>query len=454
MSASNGGRHVVIVGGGFAGLGCAQRLADHDDVRVTLIDRNNYHQFQPLLYQVATSQLSASDTANSLRGVFAGQRRVDVKLAEIASVDAKAKTVKSTDGETWSADALVLAAGSQPNFFNTPGAAEHAFPLYSLDNATNLQARILSLLEQVDRDPKLIDRGALNFVIVGGGPTGVEVAGAIADMINVTVPDEYDGFDATAAHIYLLDYGDALLRPFSDKAHTYAAKVLTQRNVEVRLGTGVKEIGAGHALLSDGTVISTRCVIWGGGIMAAPVAADCGLAQGRGGRIDAQPDLTLAGSPGVYVVGDVANIAGADGKPLPQLGSVAQQSGRWAADNILADFEGKPHTDFVYMDKGIMAMIGREAAIAELGKNRHEVHGRLAHIAWLAVHASLMTGTRNKLEAIIDWGWDRFTKTGGGPHVIDRGHAADIDWDDDPTVASAGVPRARADERQPTEAAR
>jgi NADH dehydrogenase len=435
MSASNGTRHVVIVGGGFAGLGCARRLADHDHVRITLLDRNNYHQFQPLLYQVATSLLAPSDIAHSLRDVFAGQQNVDVKLAEISAVDTATKTVRSTDGEQWSADALVLAAGSQPNFFHTGGAAENAFPLYSLDNATRLRSRILGLLEAVDRNPTLVERGALNFVIVGGGPTGVEVAGAIADMINLTVPAEYRSLDATLAHIYLVDYGDALLKPFSDKAHGYVAKVLTDRKVELRLGTGIKEVGTGHALLSDGAVIPTRCVIWGGGITAARVAADCGLAQGRGGRVDVQSDLTVAGSPGVYAVGDVANIPGSDGRSLPQLGSVALQSGTAAADNILADFDGKPRTPFAYRDKGIMAMIGRGAAIAEVGKNHHEVHGQLAHMAWLGVHASLMTGMRDKVEAIVDWGWDRLSKT-GGPHVLDRGDAAEIDWEDDATVAS------------------
>jgi len=427
-------RHrVVIVGGGFAGLGCAQKLADRDDVHVTLIDRNNYHQFQPLLYQVATSLLAPSDIAHSLRAVFAGQDNVDVKLAEIAAVDTATKTVRSTDGEEWTADVLVLAAGSQPNFFHTPGAAENSFPLYSLDNATNLRSRIIGLFEHVDRNPKLVERGALNFVIVGGGPTGVEVAGALADMLARTIPAEYRDLDIGAAHVYLLDYGDALLKPFSDKAHAYVAKVLTGRNVELRLGTGVKEVASGHALFSDGAVIPTRCVIWGGGIMAAPIAAHCGLAQGKGGRVDVQPDLTLAGTDGVYAVGDVANIAGLDGKPLPQLGSVALQSGKTAAENILADFEGKPRKPFDYRDKGIMAMIGRKAAIAEVGKNHHEVHGQLAHLAWLGVHAGLMTGTRDKIEAIIDWSWDRFTKT-GGPHVLDRGDAAEIDWEDDPTV--------------------
>jgi NADH dehydrogenase len=436
-------RHVVIVGGGFAGLGCAQKLADRDDVSVTLIDRNNYHQFQPLLYQVATSLLAPSDIAHSLRDVFAGQENIDVKLADVSEIDTATRTVATADGHSWTGDALVLAAGSQPNFFHTPGAAENTFPLYSLDDATRLRSRILGLFEQVDRDPALVQRGALNFVIVGGGPTGVEVAGALADMLALTVPAEYRNVDAGAARIYLLDYGDTLLRAFSDKAHGYVAKVLTERRVELKLGTGVKEVGTGHALLSDGTVIPTRCVIWGGGITAASVAAKCDLDLGRGGRVDVRPDLTLAGNPGVYVVGDIANIPGPEDELLPQLGSVALQSGKAAADNILAEFAGNERKDFAYKDKGIMAMIGRGAAIAEVGKGHHEVHGQLAHMAWLGVHASLMTGTRDKIEAIIDWGWDRFSKT-GGPHVLDRGDAAQINWDDDDAAPAQAGTRADA----------
>jgi NADH:ubiquinone reductase (H+-translocating) len=440
MSANpDNARHVVIVGGGFAGLGCARKLADHDDVRVTLIDRNNYHQFQPLLYQVATSLLAPSDIAHSLREVFAGQETVDVKLADVSEIDTTTRTVTTADGHSWTGDALVLAAGSQPNFFHTPGAAENTFPLYSLDDATRLRSRILGLFEHVDRDPALVQRGALNFMIVGGGPTGVEVAGALADMLALTVPAEYRNVDASAARVYLLDYGDALLRAFSEKAHGYVAKVLTERKVELKLGTGVKEVGTGHALLSDGTVVPTRCVIWGGGITAASLAGKCGLDLGRGGRVDVQPDLTLASNPGVYVVGDIANIPGPDGEALPQLGSVALQSGQAAADNILAEFAGLQRKDFAYKDKGIMAMIGRGAAIAEVGKGHHEVHGQLAHMAWLGVHASLMTGARDKIEAIVDWGWDRFSKT-GGPHVLDRGDAAQINWDDDDAVPAAGTP--------------
>jgi NADH dehydrogenase len=205
MSTANGKHHVVIVGGGFAGLGCAQRLADEDRVQVTLLDRNNYHQFQPLLYQVATSLLAPSDIANSLRGVFADVGNVDVKLAEISSIDLASKTVRSKDGEEWTGDTVVLAAGSQPNFFGTPGAPENSFPLYSLDDATRLRSRILGVLEHVDRTPSLVDRGALNFVIVGGGPTGVEVAGALGDMIKGTVPEEYHSIDPSKAHVHLLD---------------------------------------------------------------------------------------------------------------------------------------------------------------------------------------------------------------------------------------------------------
>ena len=203
-------------------------------------------------------------------------------------------------------------------------------------------------------------------------------------------------------------------------------------------GGGMNEPRVAEAAVIEALIVPTRCVIWGGGITGAPLAADGGFTLGRGGRIDVQSDLTLVGTSGVYVVGDIANIPGPGDEALPQLGSVALQSGKLAADNILADFDGEERKDFVYKDKGIMAMIGRGAAIAEVGKHHHEVHGQLAHIAWLGVHASLMTGT-DKIEAIIDWGWDRFSKT-GGPHVLDRGEEAEIDWNDDPAVTAMGTP--------------
>jgi NADH:quinone reductase (non-electrogenic) len=427
---SNGQRHVVIVGGGFAGVGCARNLAGRDDVRVTLIDRNNYHQFQPLLYQVATCQLAPSDVAYSLRKLFQDDENVAVKLAQVTDLDLATRTVTTADGERITGDALVLAAGSQPNFFHTEGAEQHAFPLYSLDDAQRLRSRILSVFEEADRDPSLIAQGALNFVVVGGGPTGVELAGALADLIHETLVEQYRDVPVTSAQIHIVDLGPTLLGPFSDRAHDYVAKVLTRKGIQMHLGVAVTEIAPGHVTLADGTVIRTRCVVWGGGIMAPELASAGGLPRGRGGRIEVLPDLTVDGAPGVYAVGDVANIPAPHGGAHPQLGSVALQSGQCAADNILADAAGKSRQSFHYHDKGIMAMIGRGAAIAEVGEHRHELHGVIAFSAWLGVHAALMSGVRNRVDAFVNWSSDYFTSR-RGPQVLDRADAAQIDWQDD-----------------------
>jgi NADH dehydrogenase len=422
--------HVVIVGGGFAGLGCARKLAGEDGVHVTLIDQRNYHQFQPLLYQVATSQLAAVDIASSLRKTFHGASNVDVKLAKVTGVDPATHTVTTAEGQTYTGDVLVLAAGAQANYFNTPGAAEHTFPLYSLADAERLRTRILTVFEDADRDPTLVDQGALNFVIVGAGATGTELAGAMADLVNETMPVEYHDLAVAKAKVYVVDLGHVVLNGFSDSAHKYASKVLEERGVEIKLGTGVKEVAADHVVLSDGSSIPTRCVAWAGGLMASAPAAASGIPQGRGGRIDVEPDLTVNGYPGVYVVGDIANIPGPDGVAFPQLGSVALQSGQCVALNILAEVGGDERAAFHYKDKGIMAMIGRGAAVAEVGKHRHELHGSIAFAAWLGVHAALMSGVRQRVEAFIDWGWDYFSKT-KGPSVLDqRSDAAHIDWDD------------------------
>ncbi|MDP9207155.1 MAG: NAD(P)/FAD-dependent oxidoreductase [Actinomycetota bacterium] len=395
--------HVVIVGGGFAGVACARRLAGQEGVRVTLLERNGYHQFQPLLYQVATAELAPDDIRFDLAAMFAKHDNVEVRTAEVAAADPGAPAVTLTGGEVVAADVLVLAAGAQPNFFHTPGADRFSFPLYSLDDAERVRSRVLQLFQDVSAKPELVDEGALTFVVVGAGATGVETAGALGELLHDVMPHVYPHLAVAGAQVILVDLGHAVLGPFSEEAHGYAARQLQRRGVQLRLGTSAKDIGPGHVGLSDGTTIKTHLTVWGGGLMAAPLAASSGVTQGRGGRIDVLPDLTVDGFPAVYALGDLANIRAADDQALPQLGSVAQQAGDWAGRNILADRKGQGRQPFRYHDKGIMAMIGRKAAVAEVGEHRHELHGRLAFAAWLGVHAQLLANAGAELNAFLTW---------------------------------------------------
>jgi len=426
------GRHVVVIGGGFGGVACAKRLAGASNVRVTLLDKAAYHQFQPLLYQVATAELAAADIRFDLAHMFRESTNVDVRMAEVAAIDPNAPNVTLADGETLSCDTVVLAAGAQPSFFHTPGAREHAYPLYSLDDAVRVRAQVLKLFAEAAERPELADEGALTFVVIGGGPTGVETSGALAELIHDVMPHVYEHLAIAGARVILVDLGHALLAAFSDEAHAYAAKQLQRRGVQLRLGVSAKEITPDQVLLSDGTVIKTRLVVWGGGEKAAPLAEHAGLGQGRGGRVDVSPDLTVAGFPAVYAVGDVANIPFGDEPALPQLGSVAQQAGDWAGQNILAELDGAPRQAFHYRDKGIMAMIGRKAAVAEVGQHRHELHGRLAFAAWLGVHAELLGNVGAELKAFVSWAEEFYLR----PHhrsaaLLEplRVDAPRIDWD-------------------------
>jgi NADH:ubiquinone reductase (H+-translocating) len=426
--------HVVIIGGGFAGIACARKLAAEKDIAVTLVDRNDYHQFQPLLYQVATSMLAPRDIAYPIRKVAAEFQDFSAKRGDVVAIDPVARSATTDIGETFDGDYLVLAAGSQPNFFGTPG-AEHAFPLYSLDDADRLSTRIIQAFEEADRSEARLEDGALHFVIVGGGPTGVEVAGALAEMINTTMVHEFPTL-APKATVTLIDHGHALLAMFADKGHAYAARVLEKDGVDLRFGTGVTEIGPGHVTLSDGSTLRTRCVIWGGGLKASPIAGASGLPQGKGGRIDVNPDFTVPDFPGVLVIGDIANIPAKDGATHPQLGSVALQSGSSAAHTILALVKGETPKPFSYLDKGTMAMIGRGAAVAQV--HGVELHGKLAFTAWLGVHAALMTGGSNRVDAFKTWAIDFFGKE-RAPQALDRSGTPRMRWDEDDAVATVGV---------------
>ena len=398
--------HVAIVGAGFGGLGVAEQL-DHVPVEVTLIDQHNYHTFQPLLYQVATSLLNAEDVGAPVRSLFRHQDNVTFRMATVTGVDMPGHKIQLKDGTQISYDYLVLAGGTTVNYFNTPGAAEHAFPLYTLMNAVKLRNRILERFEATDRDPALIDDGALNFVIVGAGPTGVETAGALSDLFYNLLPRDYHQLATEKARIIMVEMGKEVLAPFKDNLRAYAKEELERRRVEVRLGEAVAEVGSTFVRLKSGEEIKAHTLIWAAGVRANPLADMLGLPQGRGGRMKLNPDLSVPDHPEIFVVGDMGEVT-SDGKVLPQLGSVAMQSGEHVGRQIARRLHGEPGQPFRYWDKGFMATIGRGAAVVEL-PNKLTLHGPLAYFAWLGVHLALLSGMRNRIETLWNWGWSALT---------------------------------------------
>ena len=398
--------HVVIVGAGFGGLGVAEQLA-HVPVEVTLIDQHDYHTFQPLLYQVATSLLNAEDVGAPIRGLFRHQDNVTFHMATVTQVDMPGHKIQLSDGRHVSYDYLVLAGGATVNYFNTPGAAEHALPLYTLMNAVKLRSRILERFEAADRDPTLFKEGALNFVIVGAGPTGVETAGALSDLFYNLLPRDYHQLATEKARVIIVERGKEVLAPFKDNLRSYAKEELERRRVEVRLGEAVAEVGPTFVRLKSGEEIQAHTLIWAAGVLANPLADLLGLPQGRGGRVQLNPDLSVPDHPEIFVVGDMGEVA-SEGEVLPQLGSVAMQSGEHVGRQIARRLAGELGQPFKYWDKGFMATIGRGAAVVEL-PSKLTLHGPLAYFAWLGVHLALLSGMRNRIETLWNWGWSALT---------------------------------------------
>jgi len=398
--------HVVIVGAGFGGLGVAEQLA-HAPVQVTLIDRHNYHTFQPLLYQVATSLLNAEDVGAPVRSIFRDQENVNFRLGTVTGINVPARQIQLEDGVEINYDYLVLAGGATVNYFGTPGAAENAFPLYTLMNAVRLRNQVMKRFEAADRDPALIEDGALNFVVVGAGPTGVETAGALSDLFYNLLPDDYHQLATDKARIIIVEMGKEVLGPFKENLRAYARKELEDRGVELRLGEAVAEIGPTSVQLKSGEEIKTHTLVWAAGVQASPLARMLGMPQGRGGRVKLNPDLSVPDHPEIFVVGDMGEVA-SEGKVLPQLGSVAMQSGEHVGGQIARRIAGEQGQAFKYWDKGFMATIGRGSAVVEF-PNQRTLHGPLAYFAWLGVHLALLSGVRNRIETLWNWGWSALT---------------------------------------------
>jgi NADH dehydrogenase len=410
---------VVILGGGFGGIGAAKALKKAD-VDVVLIDKHDYHTFQPLLYQVATDLLETNTVGHPLRDLFHDFPNVTVKQDTVTGIDLQERTVSFAELAPTGYDYLVLGLGATVNFFGVEGADKHAFPLYTLADAVRMKEHVLERWEQADRDPSLIDDGALNVVVVGAGPTGVESAGALAELYRTNLAEDFPHVPQEKAQLILVEAGDAVLPMFKKGLQTYAKKALEKRTVEIRLGEAVSSIDATRVHLRSGAVLNAHTLVWGAGLQASPIATGLGVELQRGNRVAVAPDLSVPGHPEVFGVGDIAWITDAKSKAvLPQLGSVALQAGERAGANIARLVQGKETEAFEYHDKGTMATIGRKAAVVQMPHGR-SMTGTSAWLAWGAVHLALLSTGEDRSRAIIDWTWAGFTHERAARIVVDE----------------------------------
>jgi NADH dehydrogenase len=397
--------HVVIIGAGFGGLEAAKKLACKD-VRVTVIDRTNYHLFQPLLYQVATAALSPADIAAPIRAILSKCKNVEVILAEVESVDVDAKKVKTADLQI-DYDYLILATGARHSYFGHNDWEKLAPGLKSLEDAIELRRRILMAFEYAEKTAdEAARRAAMNFVIIGGGPTGVELAGAIAEISRHTLARDFRHINPSEARVILIEGDSRLLAAYPPDLSESARKQLTELGVEVRTNTRATNLTEAGVQIGD-EFIPCRVKIWAAGNNASSVGKTLGVPADRSGRVVVNEDLTVPAHPEVQVIGDLANFPYQTGQPLPGISPVAMQQGRHAARNILAVIKGRKPKRFRFWDKGTMATIGRNKAVADL--RFIHLSGRLAWLAWLFVHIVFLVGFRNRLLVLFQWAWAYLT---------------------------------------------
>jgi NADH dehydrogenase len=400
---TNGGRpRVLVLGGGFAGIGAAQKLSK-SDVDVVLVDKHDYHTFQPLLYQVATGLLERSAVGHPIRDLFHKQDNVRIRQDEVTAIDLDAREVSFSEVEPLSYDYLVLALGAEVNFFGVEGAAEHAFPLYTLADAVRLKDHVLERWESADRKPSLIEDGALNVVVVGGGPTGVETAGAMAELYSGVFRKDYPDVSSQQATITLIEASPEIFSMFKENLRAYTVEALEKRGVEVTTGEVVESIAPERVTLKSGTVLPAHTLVWGAGLQGNELIRSLGLDLERGNRIGVDEELRIVKHPEVYAVGDIAAITDTKTQQvLPQLGSVALQSGEHAGETIARLVAGKETKPFKYRDKGTMAAIGRGAAVVQMLGGR-TMKGKKAQLAWGAVHLALLPTNEDRAKAVVDW---------------------------------------------------
>lgn len=408
--------HVVIIGCGFGGLTAAQHLRKAN-VRITVLDRANHHLFQPLLYQVATAALNPSDIASPIRRILRNQRNTEVLLAEVESIDPASKTLRLTDGETVSYDRLILATGATHSYFGHDEWAESAPGLKSIVDALEIRRRILSAFEFAEREADPGKRQAwMTFVIVGAGPTGVELAGTLVEVARYTLARDFRRINPRLARVVLVEGTPHVLPAYPEDLSVSAKRQLERLGVTVRVDTKVTGVDAEGVKIGEER-IEARTVLWAAGVAASPLAAGLGVPLDRSGRVLVNPDLTIPGDNDVYVIGDLAHVE-SGGKPVPGVAPAAMQEGACAARNILRDLKGQAREPFLYNDKGMLATIGRAAGVAELG--RLKFSGLLAWLLWLLVHIFFLIGFRNRLLVMIQWAWSYLTYDRGARLITAR----------------------------------
>ena len=444
MKSANHIPHIVIIGAGFAGLYAARSLA-HAKVRITLVDRRNHHTFQPLLYQVATAALSPGEIAYPIRHIFRNDENVSVLLAAATGFDLQNHKVLLDSGEL-PYDYLVVAAGSTHAYFGNPDWATYAPGLKTVEDATEIRRRMLLAFEIAERRARLNqEHSPINFVVVGGGPTGVELAGALSEIAQHVLASDFRSIDPRSTRVIRIEAGPRILPAFPAELSISAVRQLQKLGVEVMTGKTVTGIDGAHVELGDQR-LAASVVLWAAGVSASPLGTQLGAGTDRAGRVHVQPDLTLPGHPEVFVVGDLASILQEGGKPVPGLAPAAIQMGKYAASTILRDLDGESRKPFHYFDKGNLATIGRSSAIADV--RGFKMSGLLAWFTWLFVHVLFLIGFRNRVQVMWEWFWAYVTFQRGArlitgqsrsivPLVAGEVHEQDM-MDDDVKSRKAG----------------